>query len=167
MLTSLPRYWLMKSEPDVFSFADLKMQGKTRWDGVRNYLARNYMMKEMTVGDIILFYHSNANPSGLAGLAKVSSLAAPDESAFDKKSEYFDEKSTRTKPRWYCVEVEYYQPIPRFVSLDEIRNTVALKKMVLLNNSRLSVQPVTENEFLYLMELLKAPDRKLAHELRG
>ncbi|CAM6001095.1 unnamed protein product [Sphagnum balticum] len=143
----------MKSEPDVFSFDDLKRKGRTRWDGVRNYVARNYMMRDMKVGDEVLFYHSNADPSGVAGLATVSALAEPDISQFDKKSEYYDPKATKEKPRWYCVEVKYQSALPRLVSLHEIKADKKLKDMVLLHQSRLSVQPVTAEEFRYICKM--------------
>lgn len=142
-----PQYWLMKSEPDVFGFSDLKAKGRTHWDGVRNYMARNYMMKNMQIGDVVLFYHSNANPSCVAGVAEVIGPAQPDKTAFDKKSDYFDEKSTPDKPRWFCVEVGYKSDLPRPVTLNEIKANKKLKKMILLNNSRLSVQPVSAEEF--------------------
>ena len=144
--TMSDRVWLMKSEPDVFSFDDLKKKRRTWWDGVRNYMARNFMMKNMVVGDWVLFYHSNAEPSGVAGLARVCSAAQPDLTALDKKSDYFDAKSTRENPRWHCVEVEYLSDLPRLVSLAEIKSNKRLSAMVLLNNSRLSVQPVLPTE---------------------
>jgi predicted RNA-binding protein with PUA-like domain len=147
------QYWLMKSEPDVFSFEDLKSKKSTFWDGVRNYMARNYMTNSMQIGDIVLFYHSNAKPSGVAGLATITAKPRPDASAFDKKSPYYDEKSTREKPRWFCVEVSYREDIKKFISLDEIKNNKKLKNMVLLNNSRLSVQPVTKIEFDTICEM--------------
>ncbi len=153
------RYWLMKSEPDVFSFNDLKARGPTRWDGVRNYMARNFMMRDMQAGDLVLFYHSNANPSGVAGIARVSAAAEPDESAFDAKSDYFDAKSTRERPRWFCVEVVHEEDLPRTVTLDEIKKIARLKNMVLLHNSRLSVQPVTEDEFRTICNLAAKHDR--------
>lgn len=123
------------------------------WDGVRNYMARNYMMKDMRVGDLVLFYHSNAKPSGVAGLAVITAPARPDASAWDKSSPYFDEKSTSDRPRWYCVEVGYKSDLPAFVSLERIKNEAPLKKMVLLHNSRLSVQPVTEKEFQHICKV--------------
>ncbi len=149
------RYWLMKSEPDLFSFQDLKRRKHTRWDGVRNYMARNYMMHDMKVGDLVLFYHSNSNPSGVAGIARVSALAAPDESAFDSTSPYFDDRSTPQNPRWFCVEVKYEDDLPSFVSLNEIKKQPQLKNMILLHNSRLSVQPVTATEFKLIRELAR------------
>lgn len=154
MLTE--RVWLMKSEPDEFSFADLRTQGRTRWTGVRNYLARNFMMKEMQVGDLVLFYHSNAEPSGVAGLGFVACPSGVDESAFDKKSDYFDEKSSPDKPRWFCVDVGYKADLPRFISLDEIKKNKRLAKMVLLQNSRLSVQPVTREEAAEILKMAGA-----------
>ena len=147
------RYWLMKSEPDVFSFEDLKSRRHTRWDGVRNYMARNYMVHDMKPGDLVLFYHSNADPSGVAGIARVSAPALPDETAFDPKSEYYDARSTRENPRWHCVEVEYEESVPRLVSLEEIKREPKLKNMVLLHNSRLSVQPMTEAEFQVILKM--------------
>ncbi|MCB0350299.1 MAG: EVE domain-containing protein [Bdellovibrionales bacterium] len=146
-------YWLMKSEPDVFSFEDLMAKKTTFWDGVRNYMARNYMMRDMKVGDLVLFYHSNAKPSGIAGIATISSEARPDASSFDKNSDYYDQKSTPDKPRWFAVDVSFYRTLPSFVSLDQVKKNKKLKKMVLLNNSRLSVQPVTKNEFDLILEM--------------
>lgn len=141
------KYWLMKSEPDVFSIWDLKKRQTTLWDGVRNYQARNYMTEQMQVGDEVIFYHSNAKPSGCAGLALVSAPARPDASALDKKSEYYDPKSTFENPRWFGVEVKYVSTFPKMISLEEIKLNPLLKNMVLVNNSRLSVQPVSEKEF--------------------
>ena len=146
----------MKSEPDVFSFSDLKKRKTSMWDGVRNYQARNYMMNGMSIGDKVLFYHSNANPSGVAGLCEVSSAARPDASAWDQNSEYFDPKSAPENPRWFCVEVKYWRDLPQFVSLGEIKKNKLLSNMVLLNNSRLSVQPVTEKEFQLICKMAGA-----------
>lgn len=141
------KYWLMKSEPDVYSIENLKKDGTTRWEGVRNYMARNFMIRDMQIGDKVLFYHSNANPSGIAGIAEVSELASADPTQFDKKSEYYDPKSTSTEPRWLCVKVKYVSSFKRLVTLAEIKKEPLLKDMVLLHNSRLSVQPVTKLEF--------------------
>jgi predicted RNA-binding protein with PUA-like domain len=140
-------YWLMKSEPDVFSIDDLQKKGTSLWDGVRNYQARNFMTQSMKVGDTVLFYHSNANPSGVVGLAKVHAPAEPDPSQFDKKSEYYDPKATPEKPRWFCITVKFDQKFKKEVALDEIKKTKSLKNMILVNRSRLSVQPVLETEF--------------------
>ena len=141
-------YWLMKSEPDAYSFEQLKKDKTTLWDGIRNYQARNFMMKDMKVGDTVLFYHSNTKPPGIIGLAKVSKNAAPDPTAFDKKSKYFDEKSDKENPRWHCVEVKYFKPFKNYVSLDDIKETASLKDMkVVQRGQRLSIQPVLKKEF--------------------
>jgi predicted RNA-binding protein with PUA-like domain len=150
LLTKETQYWLMKSEPDVFSLDHLKAKKTQIWDGVRNYMARNYMMKGMKLNDLVLFYHSNAEPSGVVGIAKVTELAKPDPTQFDKKSDYYDEKSTKQNPRWHCVEVGYVSHFKNFISLKEIQAEPFLKNMVLLKNSRLSVQPVTKAEFDFI-----------------
>lgn len=142
------KYWLMKSEPDVYSIDQLKKDKTTWWEGVRNYQARNFMMKDMQVGDEVLFYHSNAEPPGVAGLAKISKLAAPDKLQFDKKSEYFDPKASPEKPIWFCVEVEYLKKFPELVSLADLRENEKLQDMLVLQKgSRLSVQPVDKKHF--------------------
>jgi predicted RNA-binding protein with PUA-like domain len=112
----------------------------------------------MKVGDTVLFYHSNAKPSGVAGLAEVSQLAKPDEDQFNKKSEYYDPKSTRENPRWHCVEVRYVAHLPRLVSLEEMKRNPKLKNMVLLKAPRLSVQPVTESEFKTVCSMAESPE---------
>lgn len=141
------KYWLMKSEPDVFSIDNLKKDKTTMWEGVRNYQARN-SMKEMQVGDGVLFYHSSTEPPGVAGIAKVSKVAGPDASQFDKKSEYFDPKATKEKPIWFCVQLEYAETFKNFVSLAELRENKSLADMVVLQKgSRLSVQPVDKKHF--------------------
>ncbi len=145
---SSPQYWLMKSEPDVFSILDLKNKKESLWDGVRNYQARNFMMKDMKPGDLILFYHSNATPPGVAGLAEVSSKAEPDPTAWDKKSEYFDPKSTKENPRWFGVRVKFKEVFPKYISLDQIRENQSLKEMLVIKKGqRLSVQPVEARHF--------------------
>jgi len=142
------KYWLMKSEPDAYSFEQLKKDKTTLWDGIRNYQARNFMTKEMSVGDTVLFYHSNTKPPGVIGLAKVSKKAVADPTAFDKKSKYFDEKSKKDEPRWFCVEVKYFKPFKNYVSLEDIKNEKSLSNMkVVQKGMRLSIQPVLEKEF--------------------
>lgn len=142
------KYWLMKSEPDVFSIDQLRKDHTTWWEGVRNYQARNFMMKEMEIGDLVLFYHSNAQPSGVAGLGKVSKSAAADKTQFDKNSEYFDAKATKDKPIWFCVEVEYLETFKNFVSLNDLRDNEKLADMLVLQKgSRLSIQPVDKKHF--------------------
>jgi predicted RNA-binding protein with PUA-like domain len=141
-------YWLMKSEPDVYSLDLLEKQGTTWWEGVRNYQARNYMLKDMKVGDEVLFYHSSCEPPGIAGLAVVSAAALPDKTQFDKKSEYYDAKATVEKPRWFCVQVRFVRRFSHFLSLSELREAAELQDMVVLQRgSRLSIQPVTAGDF--------------------
>lgn len=142
------KYWLMKSEPDVYSIDQLKKDKTTWWEGVRNYQARNFMMKDMEVGDAVLFYHSNAEPPGVAGLAVVSKKAEPDKQQFDKKSEYFDPKATKEKPIWYCVQLGFDEKFKELVSLQDLRDNEKLQDMlVLAKGSRLSVQPVDKKHF--------------------
>jgi predicted RNA-binding protein with PUA-like domain len=140
------RYWLMKSEPDVYSIHDLERDGSTSWNGVRNYKARNNM-RAMKVGDEILFYHSNAKPPGVVGIARVSRAAYPDPTQFDRKSEYFDETSDPTDPRWSLVDVAFVALLPRLVSLDDIKADAVLSNMELVRYGRLSVQSVAGAEF--------------------
>ncbi|MFZ9520779.1 MAG: EVE domain-containing protein [Silvanigrellaceae bacterium] len=146
----------MKTEPDVFSIEDLvKRPGQTElWDGVRNYQARNFMMNDMKVGDLVLFYHSNAEPSGVAGVAEVVKPAQPDPSSWNSESEYFDPKSTPENPRWFCVTVGRPRPFSRFVTLDELKQHSALKDMMVLRKGqRLSIQPVQPSEFEFVVSL--------------
>lgn len=151
----MPRYWLMKSEPDVYSIGDLERDGSTAWEGVRNYQARNFMRDEMQPGDPVLFYHSNANPPGVAGLARVTHAGSPDETALDPRSDYFDAKATEANPRWYRVDVEFIEAFPALVPLATLREVAALEQMPLLNRSRLSVQPVAEGEFRIIQRLAR------------
>jgi predicted RNA-binding protein with PUA-like domain len=140
------RYWLMKSEPDTYSIDDLARDGRTHWDGVRNYKARNNM-RAMKVGDEVLFYHSNASPPGVAGIARVCREAYPDPAQFDRKSEYHDEKSTRDNPRWDMVDVEFVARAEETVTLPDIKAEPALADMELVRYGRLSVQSVKKEEF--------------------
>lgn len=139
-------YWLMKSEPDTYSIHDLERDGRTMWDGVRNYQARNNMRK-MKKGDLVLYYHSRQNPPAVVGLATVVREAYPDPTQFDAKSRYFDEKATEEDPRWWLVDIEWVETFPSPVALSAIKAESALEDMVLVNNSRLSVQPVKKAEF--------------------
>ena len=140
-------YWLMKTEPELFSIDRLEKLGTSLWDGVRNYQARNFM-QSMKLGDEVLFYHSSCEPPGVAGRARVVGLAEPDPSQFDKKSDYYDAKAAKAKPIWYCVRVEFVEKFPRLVSLDELRLVKNLKEMLVLKRGqRLSIQPVTPKEF--------------------
>lgn len=147
-------YWLMKSEPDVFSIDDLKKKKKSGWDGVRNYQARNYMRDDMKIGDVVLFYHSSCEIPGIAGLAKVSKTSHPDPSQFDPKSEYYDEKATKENPRWFMVEVEFVEKFNQLVTLSTLKDTKGLESMaVVQKGSRLSINPVTEKEFKIISNL--------------
>ncbi|MEX1025562.1 MAG: EVE domain-containing protein [Planctomycetota bacterium] len=144
------RYWLIKSEPETFSFDDLLASpGRTTpWDGVRNYQARNLMRDDMQVGDGVVFYHSNAKPPGIAGFAEVASEAYPDPTQFDPADAHFDSKSDAAAPRWLLVDIAAVEPARRFVPLDELKAEPALAEMaVVQRGSRLSVQPVTAAEW--------------------
>ncbi len=147
------RYWLMKSEPHVYSIQDLERDGSAPWTGVRNYEARNTMRDEMRKGDLVLFYHSSTTPPGVAGIARVSREAYPDFTALDESHSYFDPKSNPEAPRWYMVDVEFVERFPRVVPLSELREVPELQGMVLLKRMRLSVQPVTTEEFQVVVEL--------------
>jgi len=148
------KYWLMKSEPDVFSIDDLKRLHTSLWDGVRNYQARNFMTHDMKIGDEVLFYHSNATPPGVAGVSRVCAAAEPDPSQFDRKSEYYDPKATREKPIWFCVRVEFVKKLPRLVTLEELHQEKPLKNMLVLKKGqRLSIQPVSEKEFAWIQKM--------------
>jgi predicted RNA-binding protein with PUA-like domain len=147
-----PRHWLMKSEPSVFAIDDLRRKRVEHWDGVRNYQARNHM-RDMRVGDRVLFYHSNAQPSGVAGLAEVGGEAIPDHTAWDPASPHYDPKSTPGAPRWWMVQVRFVAAFPRLIPLDELRIHPELAGMELFRRSRLSVQAVSEQEYVFIVEL--------------
>ena len=143
-------YWLVKSEPSVFSFDDLLAapQQTTCWNGVRNHQARNYMRDGMQVGDLVLFYHSNAEPPGVAGICRVVRAAYPDETAFDARDEYYDAKSDPAAPTWVMVDVQAVAPARHFVSLEALRAMPELVGLELLRRgSRLSVMPVSAEHF--------------------
>jgi len=148
------QYWLVKSEPDVFSFDDLAASpGKTTsWDGVRNYAARNHM-RAMQKGDLVFFYHSNAKPPAIVGVAEVAKEAYPDTSAFDANDAHFDPKSKPDNPTWYMVDLKAVAPLKRPVTLDEIKKTKSLEQMALVRISQLSVQPVTAAEYATIEKL--------------
>ncbi len=150
------QYWLVKSEPDVYSIDDLERDGETFWDGVRNYSARNLMRDKMRVGDRVLYYHSNAKPPGVVGIAEVARESYPDHTQFDPKSKYHDPKATEEKPRWFMVDIAFVEKLPRAVSLPEIKDTKALSEMVLVNRSRLSVQPVRKSEYDLILRMSRS-----------
>jgi predicted RNA-binding protein with PUA-like domain len=146
------RYWLMKSEPDSFSIDDLQRVTVEPWSGVRSHFARAYM-RQMTVGDGVLFYHSSTEPPGVAGLAIVERTSVIDETQFDPNSQYFDERATRDKPVWDCVDVRFIEKFPYYVALPRIRADQALADMLLLKPGRLSVQPVDDPAYHHIVEL--------------
>lgn len=148
-------YWLMKSEPDVFGIDDLaRRPGQTEhWDGVRNYQARNFM-REMKAGDRIFFYHSNAQPPGIVGIAEVAREAYPDFTAWNPESKYFDPKSTPEKPRWFMVDVRFVRKFEHIISLDALRTNPTLADMPLVRRgNRLSVMPVTAEEWERILKM--------------
>ena len=151
-------YWLVKSEPNVYSIDDLRRDRRTAWNGIRNYQARNHM-RAMKKSDLVLFYHSSADPSGVAGVAKVVKEAYPDPTQFDPKDEYHDPKSRKDDPRWWLVNVGFVERFEAPLPLARIKADKRLADMVLVNNSRLSVQPVTEREFGRVVELAGGASR--------
>ncbi|MBA3539520.1 MAG: EVE domain-containing protein [Deltaproteobacteria bacterium] len=147
------RYWLMKSEPDAFGIADLERKQTEPWTGVRNFMARNYM-RQMSVGDEVLFYHSNAEPPGVAGLARVIRTGVVDDTQFDPESPYYDPKATRAQPRWDCVDVAYVRTFANYVPLERLRGEPPLADMLVIKRGmRLSVQPVDREHFDYIVGL--------------
>ncbi len=149
-------YWLMKSKPDVFGIDHLAAAPKqtASWWGVRNYQARNFMRDQMKVGDRAFFYHSSCAEPGIAGIARVSALAHPDMTQFDRKSAYFDPKATREAPRWFNVDVTLVQKT-RLVSIGELRSHPELSSMRLLQRgNRLSVTPVESREWEFIIGIL-------------
>jgi len=150
------KHWLLKSDPDTFGWKDLeKSPGKkTIWDGVRNYQARNLLRDGMSVGDLALFYHSQAEPPAVMGLVRITKTGIADPTQFDRKSKYFDPDARPDDPRWITVEIGLERALPRPVPLPEMRSTRGLEDMVLLRRgSRLSVQPVTEKEWKIVLRL--------------
>ena len=151
------RYWLVKSEPEVYSISDLEKDGTSGWEGVRNYTARNFMRDSMKEGDLVLYYHSNANPPGVAGLAKVHGEPVPDPTQFDKKSEYYDATSKKDDPRWMMRRIAFVEVFKEFVPLEVLKTDKSLEGMpVLQKGQRLSVQPVSEEHFVRVLKLAKA-----------
>ena len=147
-------HWLMKSEPDVYGIEHLQREGTTLWDGIRNYQARNFMRDDMQPGDLLLFWHSSCPEPGIAGIAEVATAAHADSSQFDATSPYHDPKSDPAKPRWLCVDVRFVRKT-RLVSPAELRQHPLLAEMtVLKRGNRLSITPVTADEWAYLHEVV-------------
>jgi predicted RNA-binding protein with PUA-like domain len=137
-------YWLMKSEPAVYSIDDLQRERRTIWDGVRNYQARNFL-KSMQVGDLAFFYHSNAQPPGIAGLMRIVETQLVDPSQFDPESDYYDPKSDLDHPRWHTVSCEYVETLAQLVALEQLRQEFNPEDLLLLRpGNRLSVMPVSD-----------------------
>ncbi len=149
-MTTKKGYWLFKTEPTSFSFDDLlKAPNMTaRWDGVRNYQARNMLRDDITPGHLVLVYHSSSNPTGVAGIAEVVRGGYPDPTAFDSKDSHYDARSKAGAPTWYVVDIRAVKALPRLITLEELRKVKGLEKMVLLQRgSRLSIQPVRPEEW--------------------
>jgi predicted RNA-binding protein with PUA-like domain len=147
------QYWLMKTEPDVYSIDDLARDGRGTWEGVRNYQARNYL-RAMRVGDLALFYHSNAKPPGVVGLMRIVRTAYPDDTQFDPASLYVDPKSPREAPRWDRVDVAFEEKLRNLVSLDDLKAHPRLGDMLVVQRGqRLSVQPVIRAHFELVLKL--------------
>jgi predicted RNA-binding protein with PUA-like domain len=154
------RNWLIKSEPDVFSFDDLlaAKNKTTYWNGVRNTGARNFLRDGLKRGDRVFFYHSNAEPSAIAGICEVVKEGYPDDSAFDSSSDYYDAASDPANPMWYMVDVRAVEKLARPVTLPEIKASKALENMALVRVSRLAVVPVTDAEWDVVMEMSRTPE---------
>lgn len=151
-------YWLFKSEPNTFSIEDLKNSPKQTacWEGVRNYQARNYLRDKVKKGDKVLFYHSNAKPSGIVGICKVVKEGYADHYAFDNTSPYFDPKSNSEAPRWFMVDIQLQKVFKNILPLKDLKQFMELQNMKLLQKgSRLSIQEVSQSEFEFIEKLAK------------
>lgn len=153
------KYWLMKSEPDVYSLDDLRVdEGQTTyWEGVRNYQARNMMRDDMRVGDGVLYYHSNAKPPGVAGLAEIVREGYPDFTSWDPEHHYFDPKSSEESPRWFMVDLRFVEQFADLVSLSELKEEADLDGLgVIRKGNRLSVQPVSAEHYDHIVAMGRA-----------
>lgn len=148
------KYWLIKSEEEEYSIADLRKNRWVDWYGVRNYQARNFMRDEMKIGDLAIYYHSNGKPSGAVGIARVCSESHPDKTAHTPTSQYYDKRSTKSNPIWECVDFEFVEEFTRKVSLSEIKQDKKLEGiLVAQKGSRLSITPLSKNHFMRIKEL--------------
>jgi len=146
-------YWLLKSEPESFGIDHLKRKGRDSWDGVRNYQARNFMRDRMRLGDSCFFYHSSCDVPGIVGICEVVREAYPDLSQFNPESKYYDPKSTPEQPRWFMVDVAYVRHLRRTIPLTELKTYPQLADMsVLARGSRLSITPVTEPQWRFILK---------------
>ena len=151
-------YWLFKTEPSTYSIDDLKEsnQGKDIWDGVRNFQARNFLRDDVKTGDLVFIYHSSCKIPGVAGLAKVTCEKLPDPTSWDKKSPYYDPKSSQENPRWFMVEIAFVKKFKKLIPLGELKSTKGLKEFQLLKKgNRLSIMPVSKEHFEIINSLLK------------
>ncbi|MCB0297419.1 MAG: EVE domain-containing protein [Calditrichaeota bacterium] len=150
------QYWLMKTEPETFSWEDLKNcpDRREHWDGIRNYLARNHM-RQMAKGDLVFIYHSVVKPPAIAGIARVVRTAYPDHTQFDPSAKYYDPKSAPDNPRWDMVDVQAFKELDRPIPITELKKIPGLENMALFRMSRLSVQPVTAEEWERITALRK------------
>jgi predicted RNA-binding protein with PUA-like domain len=158
-MSKTQKYWLFKTEPESFSIQDLAKakHRTTRWDGVRNYQARNFLRDDMQVGDRVLFYHSSADPTAIVGAATIVRAGYQDPTAQDKNDSHYDPQSTPENPRWFAVDIKLEQIFDQPLTLESLRKVAALKGMELLRKgSRLSVQPVRKSEFEAVLKLAKA-----------
>lgn len=148
-------YWLMKSEPDVYSITDLNSDKVSIWDGVRNYQARNFM-REMSMGDLVFFYHSNTKIPGIVGLMRVIEANISDPTQFDMNSDYYDAKSTFDAPRWQTVKVEFVEEFATLISLDELKQEFSIDEiLVVRKGNRLSVMPISEGAAEKILKMKK------------
>lgn len=158
MLEKKPRYWLFKSEPEVYSIDDLERDGRTFWEGVRNYQARNFLRDDVKLGDGVLFYHSSTDPMAIVGLAEVVREAYPDDTQFDPASPYHDPKAKVEAPPWVRVDVAFVRRLERPLPLAELKADPELAGMLLLaRGQRLSVQPVEERHWRRILTLASHP----------
>ena len=151
-------HWLFKSEPDEYSIDTLanEPKGTGRWDGIRNYQARNLLRDQVKKNDLVIFYHSSCKIPGGAGIAKVVKAAYPDPAQFNPESRYYDPKSTQDNPRWFCVDIKFVEKFSDVVTLKAIKANPALSEMVLVKQGRLSIQPVTEGEWKTILSMANA-----------
>jgi predicted RNA-binding protein with PUA-like domain len=148
------RYWLMKCEPEAYTIDDLERDGTTTWEGVRNFQARNSMRDDMKLGDLVFFYHSSTEPAAIVGIAEVARESYPDPTAFDRKDSHYDPKSKPDAPTWLMVDLRAREALAKPITLSDLRGVKGLEKMVLLQKgSRLSVQPVTAEEWALVCRL--------------
>jgi predicted RNA-binding protein with PUA-like domain len=149
-------YWLFKAEPDIYGIEHLNAAPKKtgRWDGIRNYQARNFLRDQVALGDEVFIYHSSCKNVGIVGTAKIVRTAYPDPTQFNPDNDYYDPKSTQENPRWISVDIQVTQTLPRIITLAEIKAQSALENMVLVKQSRLSTQPVTNAEWNFILQMV-------------